>query len=167
MRLLTIHANSIRYKVKRKTPIAEEITKKEDEMRDCLVVFSCVEKLDEKNTGKVVAGAKKEIIDITRQLKTKSVMLFPFAHLTQTLSTPAVALQVLIGLEKELKKEGLNVKRAPFGWYKEFEIKDKGHPLSELSRTICPYDSTDCDFVCPHCSNPIKIKDAEKHEKER
>lgn len=162
MRLLTIHADRIRYRVKRKTPIAEEIKKRGDEMEDCLVVFSCVEKLDEKNARKVVEGAKKEVMDITRQVKTKNVMLFPFAHLTQTLSTPAVALQVLFELEKELKKEGLNVKRAPFGWYKEFEIKDKGHPLSELSRTICPYDGAECDFVCPYCSNPIKIKDVEK-----
>ena len=31
---------------------------------------------------------------------------------------------------------GLNVKRVPFGWYKSFEVSCKGHPLSELSRTI-------------------------------
>ncbi|NLA38404.1 MAG: threonine--tRNA ligase, partial [Methanomicrobiales archaeon] len=30
------------------------------------------------------------------------------------------------------------VKRAPFGWYKAFSLSCKGHPLSELSRTIAP-----------------------------
>ena len=38
--------------------------------------------------------------------------------------------------EETLIGEGLNVKRVPFGWYKAFEISCKGHPLSELSRTI-------------------------------
>jgi threonyl-tRNA synthetase len=33
-----------------------------------------------------------------------------------------------------LKKEGYEVTRAPFGYYKEFELKVKGHPLSELSK---------------------------------
>ncbi|NCO18137.1 threonine--tRNA ligase, partial [Candidatus Pacearchaeota archaeon] len=33
-------------------------------------------------------------------------------------------------------KEGYEVSRAPFGYYKSFELKVKGHPLSELSREI-------------------------------
>jgi len=39
--------------------------------------------------------------------------------------------------EKELlNTKKYNVTRAPFGYYKEFELKCKGHPLSELSRSI-------------------------------
>src|SRR3972149_8241134 len=34
------------------------------------------------------------------------------------------------------EKKGLKVVRAPFGYYKELELKVKGHPLSELSREI-------------------------------
>src|SRR5690606_29965156 len=34
--------------------------------------------------------------------------------------------------------DGFVVKRAPFGWYKAFSLSCKGHPLSELSRTIVP-----------------------------
>nr|QNO53329.1 threonine--tRNA ligase [Methanosarcinales archaeon ANME-1 ERB6] len=30
----------------------------------------------------------------------------------------------------------MDVKRAPFGWYKSFTLRCKGHPLSELSRKI-------------------------------
>ncbi|MCS4541550.1 MAG: threonine--tRNA ligase, partial [Euryarchaeota archaeon] len=40
--------------------------------------------------------------------------------------------------ENLLKEKDFNVARAPFGYYKTFEIKCKGHPLSELSRTILP-----------------------------
>jgi threonyl-tRNA synthetase len=38
--------------------------------------------------------------------------------------------------EKRLAKDKIKVSRAPFGYYKEFELKCKGHPLSELSRSI-------------------------------
>jgi threonyl-tRNA synthetase len=53
------------------------------------------------------------------------------------------------------------VKRAPFGWYKQFEIRAKGHPLADLSMTICPYEGTECDFTCPYCHHPFKGADAE------
>lgn len=162
MRILAIHADRIHYRVRRKTPEAEEVSRKEDGMEDCLVVFSCVEKLDEVNPAKVVDGATREIVDVMHRLQIKNVMVFPFAHLAQTLSSPSVALGVLRELEQKLKANGFSVKRAPFGWYKEFEIKDKGHPLSELSKTICPYEGIDCDFLCPYCSNPIKVKDVKK-----
>ena len=33
-----------------------------------------------------------------------------------------------------LLKEKFTVSRAPFGWYKSFNLSCKGHPLSELSR---------------------------------
>jgi threonyl-tRNA synthetase len=45
-------------------------------------------------------------------------------------------LAVLKGIEGSLKNEKLQVYRAPFGWYKAFNIRCKGHPLSELSRSI-------------------------------
>ena len=38
------------------------------------------------------------------------------------------------GYMNELKKDFKVIERAPFGYYKEFELKVKGHPLSELSR---------------------------------
>jgi threonyl-tRNA synthetase len=44
-------------------------------------------------------------------------------------------------MEAELKKKNYTVTRAPFGWYKAFDIKCKGHPLSELSRTIVMKDA--------------------------
>lgn len=164
MRILAIHADRIYYKVRRKTPMAEEIDRKEDEMRDCVVVFSCVERMDEIDPNKVIEGAKYEIEDVMKKLKASNIMIYPFAHLANTLSSPPTALKILTRLEGQLKEIGFIVKRAPFGWYKEFELKDKGHPLSELSKTICPYEGTDCDFLCPYCQNPIKVKDVSDSE---
>ncbi len=128
-------------------------------MEDCLVVFSCVEKLDEPNAPEVAKAAKNSIVDVLGKLKENRVMLFPFAHLTSTLGSPQIALQILQSLEDSLRDEGFTVKRAPFGWNKEFEIKSKGHPLAVLSKVICPYGKTECDFLCPYCTNPIKLQD--------
>ena len=40
-----------------------------------------------------------------------------------------------------IKNEGFDAYYSPFGWYKEFELKCKGHPLSELSRDISSGES--------------------------
>ncbi len=159
MRILAIHADMIRYRVRKRTPLAEDIDTKEDEMTDCVVLFSCVEKLDEVNPGRVIGCAGKSVRERLSKLKVNRVMIFPYAHLTNTLSSPTTAMEVLVGLESGLREEGIDVKRAPFGWYKEFEIKSKGHPLSDSSVTICPYEGCDCDFQCPYCHNPIKVGD--------
>ena len=62
------------------------------------------------------------------------LVLYPYAHLSSNLSSPDTALEYLSEAEHVLKKEGFDVVRAPFGYYKEFELKCKGHPLSELSK---------------------------------
>ncbi len=57
--------------------------------------------------------------------------------MSNNLASPSIAEEVLEKAEQMLKKiKGFNVLRAPFGYYKEFEMKVKGHPLSELSREI-------------------------------
>jgi len=167
MRILAIHADAMSYKANRKTKIAEEIEVREDVMEDCVVLLSSVEKLDEVDPQRVVEAAVVEVLVRLDKLKATRVMIFPFAHLTSTLSTPAVALQILQGLEAGLKDRGIEVKRAPFGWYKEYSIKSKGHPLAELSMTIYPYEGHTCDFLCPYCENPIKLKDMDQVNAER
>jgi len=159
IRLLLIHADKISYKVTKKTKMAEKIEAKSDTMEDCLVVFSCVEKLDEINPEGIVDAARKGIVDVMGKLKEDKIMIFPFAHLTSTLGSPEVALLILNLLENSLKHEGFDVKRAPFGWNKQFDVKSKGHPMAVLSKIICPYGKTECDFVCPYCTNPIKLHD--------
>jgi threonyl-tRNA synthetase len=165
IRLLLIHADNISYKITKKTKMAETIEAKNDGMEDCLVVFSCVEKLDEINPENVVDAAKKGIIDVMSKLKESKIMIFPFAHLSSTLGSPEVALLILHALENSLKNEGFEVKRAPFGWNKEFDLKSKGHPMAVLSKIICPYGKTECDFLCPYCTNPIKLHDVEGLQK--
>lgn len=138
MRILLIHSDYLNYNVKNKTPVAEEIedAKKQGAFDESLVVFTVVEKDDENNPQGIVKNLVKEVIKTNDQVKAENIVLYPYAHLSSSLSSPKVAVQVLKDAEETLIGEGLNVKRVPFGWYKAFEISCKGHPLSELSRTI-------------------------------
>ena len=138
MRILLIHSDYLNYNVKNKTPVAEEIedAKKQGAFDESLVVFTAVEKDDENNPQGIVKNLVKEVIKTNDQVKAENIVLYPYAHLSSSFSSPKVAVQVLKDAEEALNAEGLNVKRVPFGWYKAFEISCKGHPLSELSRTI-------------------------------
>jgi len=159
MRILSIHADSMWYKAVKKTKIAEPITRMSDSMENCVVLFCCVEKLDEKNPDRVIQSATNNVLSRLEKLKVKNVLIYPYAHLTASLGAPACALDILNGLERRLMEESIIVKRAPFGWYKEFDIHGKGHPLADLSMTICPYEGAECDFTCPYCNHPIRQAD--------
>ncbi|KXA93953.1 hypothetical protein AKJ66_00320 [candidate division MSBL1 archaeon SCGC-AAA259E22] len=141
MKLLFIHVDYFNYKVKKETELAEKIdsSQRSGETENSLLVLLSVEKEDEESkTGsdKLVSRALNEIEEIVTQIKVENITLFPFAHLSESLSSPDYAISVLKKLEKKAKKSGLNTLRVPFGWYKNFELKSKGHPLSVLSRTI-------------------------------
>ncbi|MBN2101600.1 MAG: threonine--tRNA ligase [Candidatus Aenigmarchaeota archaeon] len=139
MKILMLHSDHIEWEPKKKAiKSAEEVEKGVSRMEEALVVFSAVEKVDEPNPQSCVEKTVESIVKNTEQLKVENIVVYPYAHLSSSLSNPAVALEVLKGIEKALKEKGFNVKRAPFGWYKAFEVKCKGHPLSELSREILP-----------------------------
>jgi threonyl-tRNA synthetase len=137
MRLLLIHADHIGYEVKSKTKLAEKITKelRSQQADETLVVFAAVEKIDESNPSKSVDRAVKEIENVYKDVKAKSIFIYPYAHLSPSLAEPKVALEILKSLEKKLGSKYI-VKRAPFGYYKAFDLRCKGHPLSELSKQI-------------------------------
>lgn len=140
MRILLIHSDYLEYETKNKTGIAEEIS--EDKMQghftESLVVFTAVEAEDEENPDSVIENAADEIVRVFGDVKADNVVIYPYAHLSSSLSSPKTARRVLEGMEETLRGKGLEVSRVPFGWYKAFRISCKGHPLSELSRTIRP-----------------------------
>ena len=139
MKLLLIHSDYIEYEVKEKAIKTPEETKiKKDRFDEALTVFTAVEKIDEKSPSQAVKQAVAEIEKTSEQVKTKNIMLYPYAHLSSDLANPKKAQEILIEIEHELKNKNFDVRRAPFGWYKAFKISCKGHPLSELSREIIP-----------------------------
>jgi len=138
MRILLIHAEWFSYRVREKAiEGSEEIDRPSGSFSNVLVVFTTIERNDDQDGG-VVERASEEIVDVAKKVGAGEVLIYPYAHLSQDLASPEAALQLLAELEKALREKGVRVSRAPFGWYKEFEIKCYGHPLSELSRTIRP-----------------------------
>jgi threonyl-tRNA synthetase len=67
--------------------------------------------------------------------KTNRILIYPFAHLSGTLSNPGEALKIIKAMETYAKEKGIETYRAPFGWNKQFTVSIKGHPLAETART--------------------------------
>ncbi len=143
MRILLIHSDYIKFEVKKKAlKNAEEPESPTGEADNVLVAFIAAEKIDEKNPDSVVNQLVEEITDTVRKVGANSIVLYPYAHLSSSLSSPDSARGILDSAYDRLK-DNYNVLKAPFGWYKLFEIRCKGHPLSELSRTIVPEGEKD------------------------
>lgn len=140
MRLLLIHSDFIEFEAKQKTSMAEEGQPLKGFVEEALVVFCAVESVDEDDIAGVVEQAGNEISRTADQLSVENIVLYPYAHLSSDLSRPDTAIGALKMLEHLLVALGFKVARAPFGWYKSFRLSCKGHPLSELSRTVQPLE---------------------------
>jgi len=138
MRLLMIHSDYMEYAALE--PAVKEPEKIDDvgkthRVEECLVTFCSVEREDESSPSEIAKYAAKVILDQANMVKAERVLLYPYAHLSANLASPAGALRTLVLLDKALRGS-LEVVRSPFGWYKSFIIKCKGHPLGELARTV-------------------------------
>lgn len=145
MKILSLHCDYLKFKaLKKAIREPEELSEKqkeEIEVKEPLGIFVAVEKLDEVDPSKAAEELVKNVLDLMDKTKAKKVVLYPYAHLSSDLSDPQTALKVLKDAEEQLRKKRVDVYRAPFGYYKEFELKCKGHPLAELSRSISVSDS--------------------------
>jgi len=136
MKLLLIHSDFLEFEPKEKAiKDAPDIEKELKRVDDCLVVFTSVEKCDEKDPKQIVSNSIAEIQKIANQVKTKKIVIYPWVHLTSEPATPTHAIKILEEMKNGLKPS-YSIYLSPFGWYKSFTIKCKGHPLSELSRDI-------------------------------
>ncbi|RMD45767.1 threonine--tRNA ligase [Candidatus Pacearchaeota archaeon] len=135
MKTLNLHCDYIHFKaLKKALKSIEEIAPNqnlEGGSENCLVVLVAVEKGD---NSEVVEEFSKSVIEIARNVKTKKIVLYPYAHLSSNLASPTRAVKILSEAREKLKD--FEIISAPFGYYKEFELKVKGHPLAELSREI-------------------------------
>ena len=138
MRLLFIHADYLEFEAKQRTPLAEEVPAelRSGRIGETLVAFTAVEAEDEANLEGVARNAAGEIAEVFEQVRAERVVIYPYAHLSPSLASPSAAVKALDSLAGELRARGLEVLRLPFGWYKAFKLSCKGHPLSELSRTV-------------------------------
>ncbi|MFH1199566.1 MAG: threonyl-tRNA synthetase editing domain-containing protein, partial [Candidatus Micrarchaeota archaeon] len=138
MRLLQLHCDYIQYKPERKAVKSgyDELSAEDQTLHryeNVLVIFTSVEQGDSAQTAAKAAEAIKKNFT---EVKASTVLLYPYAHLSSNLSSPADAVAVLNALLVEIRTFAPSAEKSPFGWYKSWELRCKGHPLSELSKTI-------------------------------
>jgi threonyl-tRNA synthetase len=144
MRLLLLHCEYFEYAVREqaiKDPEELQNANRTDKLDNVLVAFCTVEKEDEVNPDEVSAKAAESIADVANSVRTKRLLIYPYAHLSSSLAARETAIPALRDLAARLSDRGYDVHRSPFGYYKSFNLKCLGHPLSELSRTIRPEES--------------------------
>jgi len=133
MKILQMHVDFIEYRpVKKEIAGAEEIQPKPVKEEELVVLFTAFEKGDDEELVKKAVSETKGFLS---KLGTNRVMIYPFAHISQNLARPSEALSLLLSMEREAVGQGLETMRAPFGWTKALQIKVKGHPLAEMSRS--------------------------------
>lgn len=143
MRILMIHADEFSFHATEATSVAAaagDVAEKDKSGKagDSLVCFLSVEKADEDRAPAVVAEARQRILEHQGRVKAETLWLYPYAHLSSDLASPRMAQKILDMMWKAFDGvEGVShLRKAPFGWYKAFDIKAKGHPLSEMALTV-------------------------------
>lgn len=135
MKVLQLHCTDFDYKVTRETPVAEQpADPAEASYENVLVCFTCYEKQDEPRHKEIIESYSENLKIDTGRIGCKTVLLYPYAHLSHTLGSPRRAKEFLNALRDRLEAEGLKVEKSPFGWYKAFGLHCKGHPLAEAYR---------------------------------
>ena len=132
MRILQLHCDSIEYTpTKKEIKSAEEIDPQTRRIEEVVVAFVAVEEGDDSDVAKKAIG---EIKSGMSKVGCKKLLLYPYAHLSSNLASPTLAFNLL--KEMESLASEYEVSRAPFGWTKSYNVKVKGHPLAESSKSI-------------------------------
>jgi len=151
MRILQLHVDFVEYR-----PIDKEIKEAEDNIskekkriENTIVILMSIEKND--NDEQIINDFIKEVKVYIEKIKCNSILLYPYSHLSSNLESPKEAQIILNKIENKLKAnlEKTKINRAHFGWTKELNLKIKGHPLAENSKT----------FIKKNESEPLSNKD--------
>jgi len=93
-----IHAEHFEYETKEKAlNEAEELneTNKSGSFKNVLVCFTTIEKDDTENLSEICKRAAQEIEKVGRRIGIRKVLIYPYAHLSDDLAPPRVALKAL------------------------------------------------------------------------
>src|SRR5919199_25120 len=144
MRLLQLHSDFIEFEpISREISDAEEnISKTKVRLEDLVVTLISVEIDDDKD---IVKNAVNEIKKYMDTVKSNRLLIYPYAHLSSSLASPATAAEIIKSVEDISKQVIDEVHRAPFGWTKAFQIKVKGHPLAENAKVLTKQYSITAD----------------------
>jgi threonyl-tRNA synthetase len=135
MRLLQLHSDFIEYE-----PVAKEIKDAEENisrskvrLEDLVVALIAIENDDDESIAKIAVDEIKKYLNI---VKSKTLLIYPYAHLSSNLAAPTAAVEIIKAIERISKESLGDVHRAPFGWTKTFDIRVKGHPLAENAKVL-------------------------------
>jgi threonyl-tRNA synthetase len=136
MRMLNLHSDFIEYE-----PISKEIKEAEHNIsgskvryEDLVVTLIAVENGDDESIAKAAVDEIKKYLDT---VKSKRLLIYPYAHLSSDLASAKDAYELLKLTERMAAKDlKVFVSMAPFGWTKAFNIKVKGHPLAESAKVL-------------------------------
>jgi threonyl-tRNA synthetase len=144
MRILQLHSDFIEYE-----PVSKEINDAEENisknivrLEDLVVTLLSIEVNDDKD---IVKNAVNEIKKYMDTVKSNRLLIYPYAHLSSSLASPATAAEIIKSVEDISKQVIDEVHRAPFGWTKAFQIKVKGHPLAENAKVLTKQYSITAD----------------------
>ncbi|MFH0971011.1 MAG: threonine--tRNA ligase [Candidatus Micrarchaeota archaeon] len=136
MRILELHCDFFSYKAEKKALKSIGDLKEEEKgkrLENVLVILTSVEEGD---TAEVARRAAEEVKKNFLEVKAATIMVYPYAHLSSNLAKPGEAVYILNELHEAVRTFCPHAEKSPFGYYKSFELKCKGHPLAELSKTI-------------------------------
>ncbi len=135
MKVLQFDVDDINYKaIKPEASVYDDIEEKEGGASDALVMMFAVERGDTEQTAR---DAVTDSIRFAEKQKIKTLVLYPFAHISSNLEGLEKSMQLfkyMRGYAKEAFQYG-KVTYAPFGWNKQLSMNIKGHPLAEQSRS--------------------------------
>jgi threonyl-tRNA synthetase len=155
LRILQLHSNFIEYEVvEKEIALAEEPDKKQDRLEELAVLFTAVEEGDTTDVARKAMENTKESLD---KLKVKRILIYPYAHLSNSLAKPAHALKLIKEMEQIGKELGFETYRTPFGWCKKFSVSIKGHPLAEHLRIVSS-ESVEEEVVCDALKAEEKLR---------
>lgn len=156
MRILQLHSDFIEYEpVSKEINDAEEnVSKNKVRLEDLVVTLVSIEVNDDKD---IVKNAVNEIKKYMDSVKSNRLLIYPYAHLSSCLASPATATEIIKSVEDFSKEVIDEVHRAPFGWTKAFQIKVKGHPLAENAKVLTKQYS-----ITAHAKSDVGSTDTEE-----
>ena len=141
MRTLGIHSKGFRFEARQKASEGAEPLPESGGAAtidgECIVLFIAAETGDEGGIDSLAEQVAADTLKRAEQVGVRTVVVYPYVHLTETPSTPRTARSLLGAIQSRLAGS-LTVVRAPFGWYKAFDLSCLGHPLSEWSGRYHP-----------------------------
>ncbi|MHA2327888.1 MAG: threonyl-tRNA synthetase editing domain-containing protein [Candidatus Hodarchaeales archaeon] len=171
MQLLLIHSDGFSWKVTDKAVINPEplidVLGEYTTEKSVLVVFIAIEDVDTLKTSEVISLANSEIIQALQDIGETNVILYPWVHLAKAIpAKPASALLMMKSFYTNLRENFPEIEliRAPFGYYKSFSIRCKGHALAERSKEIIIHKKDQMTEITPEITTAIQAEDEIKSQ---